>query len=387
MEARQTTPPVASANEASGTGQSPQVRCSRWERAISPLLTLTKKGLRAVQRARWHLFVRPRERTIARVKAQKERQRLSGLSYKEAPRTSVIIQSFNQVRNIAFLESRLRATCMDELIVCEDGSLDGSLEEWLKWLKQPNDFLLRSNDLHEIRTYSRAIDFARGEIICLMQDDDRPPKDGRWLAEALQLFEHYPRLAILGGWIGFMNYFAEEYNAPWLRPNRGLIPFEDPHTSRAFMFVENVNIGPYLFRKDAYLELGGFDPTFSKPGSPGICFESELCYRAWKRGYQVGLIDLPAKARPDGSGYILPGGTVLWAQEERCHNEQLNKQRIAQLHGEHLPAVQIKVRQANEVLRPASTVQVQTKDSGTGESTSTLPHVLPNSELDRPVTD
>jgi glycosyltransferase involved in cell wall biosynthesis len=145
-----------------------------------------------------------------RGKAQKQKRKRAGIRYNETPRVSVIIQSFNRVRNVAFLEAHLRATCMDELIVCEDGSIDGSVDEWLRRLTHPNDFLLRSNDLHEIRRYSRAIDLARGDIICLMQDDDRPPKDGGWLAEALQLFGHYPRLAILGGWMGFKNYFAEE---------------------------------------------------------------------------------------------------------------------------------------------------------------------------------
>jgi len=219
---------------------------------------------------------------------------------------------------------------MEELIVCEDGSLDGSLEAWVPRLTRPNDFLLRSNDLHEIRAYSRAIDFARGEIICLMQDDDRPPQSGRWLADALRLFEYYPRLAVLGGWMDFMNYFAEEYNSPWLPPSQTQIPFDDPNTGRMFVFVENVNIGPYLFRKRCYLDLGAFDLAFSKPGSPGICFESELCYRAWQCGYQVALTDLPVKAPVDG-GYLVPGGTTLWGKEERDRNDKVNKERIVQL--------------------------------------------------------
>jgi hypothetical protein len=303
-----------------------------------------------VNRARWKLFTQPREQTIARIKAHKQEQRRSGFIYNETPRVSVIVQSFNQVRNIAYLEDRLRTTCMEELIVCEDGSLDCSLETWVHRLTRPNDFLLRSNDLHEIRTYTRAIDFARGEIVCLMQDDDRPPKDGRWLADALRLFECYPHLAILGGWMGFMNFFADEYNSPWLLPDRSRIAFEDPSTGRPFMFVENVNIGPYLLRRSSYLELGGFDLAFSKPGSPGICFESELCYRAWLRGYQVALTDLPVKAPVAGS-YILPGGTMLWGKEERDQNDRLNKERIAQLYGNHLPAIQTQVRRANEALR------------------------------------
>jgi Glycosyl transferase family 2 len=318
-------------------------------RAVGSIYLLLVRARQAVRRTRWRAFTQPRQRTVARVKALKQKQHCTGLVYKEAPRVSVVIQSFNQVRNVGFLERRLRATCMDELIVCEDGSLDGSLDAWVRRLTRPNDFLLRSNDLHEIRTYSRAIGHARGEFICLMQDDDLPPKDSRWLAGALQLFEYYPRLAILGGWMGFMDYFAKEYNSPWLLPDRSQIPYEDPHTGRQFMFVENVNIGPYLLRKHAYLDLGGFDLTFSEPGSPGICFESELCYRAWQRGYQVALSPLPVKA-PVDDGYLLPGGTMLWAKEERDRNDKLNKKRIIALHNLYLPAIQAQVRQANETL-------------------------------------
>jgi hypothetical protein len=320
-----------------------------WRRAADSFFSLLERARQAVRRTQWRIFIQPRKRTVARVKARKQEQHLSGFIYNEAPLVSVIIQSFNQVKNVGFLESCLRATCMDELIVCEDGSLDGSLEAWISRLTRPNDFLLRSNDLHEIRTYSRAIDHARGEFICLMQDDDRPPREGTWLKDALQLFKYYPRLAVLGGWMGFMDYFSEVYNSPWLLPDQSTIPYRDPHTDRRFMFVENVNIGPYLLRRCAYLDLGGFDLSFSKPGSPGICFESGLCYRAWQRGYQVALTALPVKA-PVDRGYLLPGGTMLWAKEERDRNDVLNKRRIIALHDSHLPAIQAEVRRANQAL-------------------------------------
>jgi len=208
---------------------------------------------------------------------------------------TVIVQSFNQERNIPVLESRLRRTCADELVVCEDGLIDGSHEEWLRRLVHPNDFLLHSNDIHEIRSYGRAIAYARGEIVCLMQDDDRPPKDGTWLRRAVEVFDNYPELAVLGGWCGFDEYFAVEYNAPWLPSWAGTIPWADPHSGLPLMFVENVNIGPYLVRKHIYDELGGFDLRFSPPGEPGITFEAEFCYRAWRHGYQVALTDIPVE--------------------------------------------------------------------------------------------
>jgi glycosyltransferase involved in cell wall biosynthesis len=299
---------------------------------------------------RWKLFLRPRAATIEDIKSYKERQRLAGHAYLDHPTVSVIIQSFNQVRNVAALERRLRLTCADELIVCEDGSIDGSHDAWLRRLVYPNDFLIHSNDVHEIRSYARAIAFARGDIVCLMQDDDRPPRDGTWLAKAVRLFEHYPRLAVLGGWCGFDDYFAIEYNAPWLPSGAGRIPSVDPHTGVPLVFVENVNIGPYLLRKRVFDQIGGFDLSFSRPGEPGITFEAEFCYRAWRNGHQVALTDIPVKLRSDEEAYILPGGTSLWGHEARIRNERANKQRIRELYEAELPLIRAAVRTANRGL-------------------------------------
>lgn len=243
---------------------------------------------------------------------------------------------------------------MQELIVCEDGSLDGSHEAWLRLLVKPNDFLLHSNDLHEIRTYNRAIKVAHGTVVCLMQDDDRPPRDGAWLDLALDLFDRNPRLAVLGGWCGFDQYFDIEYNAPWLPAGENVIPFLDPSTRRPLIFVENVNIGPYFVRKQVFEELGGFDLRFSGVGEPGITFESEFCYRAWSAGHQVALTNIPVKQQASKVGYILPGGTTMWANEARVRNERANKELIKSLYDADLPAIQRAVRRANQGLLAAS---------------------------------
>jgi glycosyltransferase involved in cell wall biosynthesis len=303
---------------------------------------------------RWKVFVRPKATTIRRIKERKGAQRRTGLAYADDPRVSVIVQSFNQVRNVPALESGLRRTNADELIVCEDGSIDGSDEAWRRRLVRPNDFLLHSNDIHEIRAYDRAISFARGEFICLMQDDDRPPHDGSWLARAIALFENHPGLAVLGCWCGFNDWFDYAYNAPWLPAGDGKIPYADPRSGTPMMFVENVNIGPYLLRRSVYHELGGFDHEFSPPGQPGITFESEFCYRAWVRGYQVALIDVPVKLETGEEAYILPGGTSLWGMADRVRNEVANKQRIEDLYADGFAEVQEAVNKANRGLVEAS---------------------------------
>lgn len=318
----------------------------------SAITELSAAFAAAVRRLRWAMLIKPRAATVEKINARKDDRLKSGAWYIEKPRCSVIVQSFNQVRNVAHLEARLRATSVDELIVCEDGSLDGSHEAWLRLLVNPNDFLVHSNDIHEIRAYNRAIAYAKGEIVCLMQDDDRPPADGRWLAEALDLFDRYPNLAVLGGWCGFDQYFEVEYNAPWLPAGVNPIPFVDPPTRRPMAFVENVNIGPYLVRKSAFDEVGGFDLRFSAAGEPGITFESEFCYRVWYSGYQMAVTDIPVKQQAGTVSYILPGGTTIWGNEARMRNELANKQLITDLYDDKLTAIQTNIRAANSMLTP-----------------------------------
>jgi glycosyltransferase involved in cell wall biosynthesis len=319
---------------------------------VSLAIARAARSTRArLRRARWAATLRPRTSTIEQIKERKAERAAAHSPYVEHPDVSIVVQSFNQARNVATLERRLRATCADELIVCEDGSLDGSHEQWLHRLARPNDFLLHSNDIHEIRSYNRAIGYSRGKVVCLMQDDDRPPPDGRWLADALDLFAAYPALAVLGGWCGFDDWFATEFNASWLPPGQGVIPYIDPGTGRPMTFVENVNIGPYLLRRDVFDELGGFDVRFSAPGEPGITFEAEYCYRAWQRGYQVALTDIPVKLESGEQGYILPGGTTLWANDARERNERFNKELIETLYESALPSIQQAVREANHQLR------------------------------------
>ncbi len=150
---------------------------------------------------------------IERVKAAKARRRSSSVQYRHQSRIAFVLHSFNRVSNVNQLFARLRRLGNHELIVCEDGSLDGSHEKWMSHLHRPNDFLIHSNDLHEIRILDRAIRFARAEIICLVQDDDRIPRETGWLNSALKRFNTYPNLAIIGGFIGFRSFHPDPERA------------------------------------------------------------------------------------------------------------------------------------------------------------------------------
>src|SRR5687767_3291622 len=180
---------------------------------------------------------------IERVKADKRRRRSSAVKYQDRPELAFIVQSFNRVSNIDQLIDGLRDMGDHELIVCEDGSLDGSRERWMSHLDRPNDFLIHSNDLHEIRILDRAIRFARADIICLVQDDDLIPSETSWLEAALTQFNTYPHLAIIGGFMGFQSFHPDLKS---VKPIWGPAPFQ---------FLHHVNIGPYFIRQQHYEAL------------------------------------------------------------------------------------------------------------------------------------
>lgn len=270
---------------------------------------------------------------VERVRGYKATRRALGFAYVEQPRLSFIVHSFNRISNIDQIADGLRASGSHELIVCDDGSVDGSRERWLQHLDRPNDFLIQSNDLHEIRVTDRAIGWARGEIACLIQDDDVIPDEPTWVESALSHFAADPSLAILGGFMGFQSFDPDPDVA---------LPFWGPDE---FRYVHHVNIGPYFVRRRIYEALGGWDYAFSAPGDPGICFESEFCLRAWIEGYRVGYSFVPLKG-PAGH-YAMDGGTMIFAVADRERNRLTNSWRIFERYKSHSAKIDALVEQAN----------------------------------------
>lgn len=274
-----------------------------------------------------NLFI-PERRLIANVKKRKLER--SGLPYKytDNPSLSILLQSFNHRRNISSIVKRLRLTLAEEIIICEDGSVDGSENEWRKYLTRPNDFLIQSNDLHEIRAYNRAANFAAGEFICVMQDDDIPPNDPSWASDAVALFRKHPRLAVVGCWHGWaVDYDDTEYPVmarfgapPFPDTPFPEIPFWDDGIGKPYMFVESVGIGPMFFRRSVFRELGEFDLRFSGVGEAGIWLDYDFCIRAWLAGYQVGVYSSGEFERNVGGQ-----GTMIYSSDSRSANYLKNR--------------------------------------------------------------
>ncbi|MCL1467698.1 glycosyltransferase family 2 protein [Argonema galeatum] len=227
-------------------------------------------------------------------------------TYHENPNITLIIQFFNKRQNITQIMESVRRTSAEEIIIIDDGSADGSYEDWLKYLTRPNDFLLRCNDIFEIRTYDRAINMARGEYICLLQDDDIPPPNNTWIEEAIKLFETFPNLLILGGRQGLelltpdpieLNGDPKYQKIGNLAGSPGIAKYRvydrplytEPKSGIPFMFTMVVNRAPTILRREAFLKIGGINQEYA----PFQCDDVDACLRAWLAGYQVGLYTCP----------------------------------------------------------------------------------------------
>ena len=223
--------------------------------------------------------------------------------YRTDTNVSFIIQTFNAKARVNLIYERLVQYQNCEIIFIDDGSVDGTLNELAGLLKRKNDFILRSNDIYEVRTYSKAIRMSNSPIICLLQDDDLPPEANDWIPRALQLFERWDNLMILGGrdGINLMEPEKEEEgkNKFKFKNNIASFPGEfryrllsqptafDPKVDQKFMFCMACNRAPTFIRKAPFLTMGGIDQNFA----PYQCDDVDYCIRAWKNGYKVGLYE------------------------------------------------------------------------------------------------
>jgi glycosyltransferase involved in cell wall biosynthesis len=201
--------------------------------------------------------------------------------YVDKVTATLVLQFFNKKENIGDLVQTLRAAPAQEVIVCDDGSIDGSFGEWLKILDGPNDFLLRANDIFEVRTYDRCIRMARGEFVVLLQDDDvAADVSGAWLTKAINIMRQDPAIVIIGGRTGLDLRAVGGSGFETYDSKRPM----GPH---GYRYVAAVNRAPWIVRAEGFRSLGGIDQSFA----PFQHDDLEICLRAWQAGLRVAHYD------------------------------------------------------------------------------------------------
>ena len=227
--------------------------------------------------------------------------------YNNSPLISFIIQSHNKSLEVKHIASKLRKRPDSEIIVIDDGSDIKHINTISKYLKNANEFVIRSNDLYENVMYDKSIRFANGKYIALLQDDD-DFDNLLWVDNAINYFSQHTDMVILGGNEGLDFDIISEDSAASTHYKENV--------DCDFSFVHSVNRAPMWLNKKLFNEkLMHFDFNFA----PFQYDDCELCLRAWINGLKVGRYNAGFKS-------LSAGGMRIWnsafTQEQNIRNQK-----------------------------------------------------------------
>ena len=249
--------------------------------------------------------------------------------YRNEPAVSFIIQSHNKSLQICHILPKLRQFKDAEIIVIDDGSSMEHTKRLTEALTGANEFMLRANDLFENVTYDKAIRLANGKYLALMQDDD-DFEDVSWVTEAIELFNKYPKMVILGGkWALDVKFHPEHEKGCGTKREMG---------DAKFRFVDAVNRAPMWIRKDLYEQhLHHIDFHFA----PFQYDDDEICLRSWLLGLQVGWYDAKFHS-------LTAGGMRLWNSEFTKEQMERNGHLLYQMYADKMEEIAKKVEESNQ---------------------------------------
>lgn len=194
------------------------------------------------------------------------------------PSVSAVVLSYNRRRSLTRTLERLAELPVDEVLVADNASSDGTLE----MLRERDDIRLVDNGANlGASGRNEAVRRATGDLVVSL-DDDSCPLPGA-IEEMVAAFEHNPRLGALGGFVrdvdneGDVVISTEVGTFDWfLRCGRKGAP--PPDGFETFFFPE----GACMVRRDAFLEVGGFYPPYFFETS-----EIDLTARLVAAGWEV----------------------------------------------------------------------------------------------------
>lgn len=173
---------------------------------------------------------------------------------------SVVIPLYNKEHNLReTVQSVLSQTYKDfKLIVVNDGSSDNSLGV-LSEFKDSRILIFDQENRGVSAARNKGINESKTEYIALLDADD--VWDSGYLADMMGFIQDYPEAALFGCGYSFQNINSKVVNTDLGLPvdHRGYIDY--------FYYAKDNTLftsSSVIFRKDAFLEIGGFDETLSR---------------------------------------------------------------------------------------------------------------------------
>ena len=187
------------------------------------------------------------------------------LTEKSAPRVSIVIPVYNREKYLGIaVDSVLRQTYQDwELIISDDGSIDGTLDIARQFaLEDDRIRVLTAEHKGEAYTLIAGFEAAQGEFVCQLDSDDllEPPA----LELTVKALDEHPDWGMVYTDYRDIDEQGQLGRVGW----RCSIPYSSQAILTAFMTFHF-----RLIRKSIYQQVGGHDPSFD------MIEDYELCLR------------------------------------------------------------------------------------------------------------
>ena len=172
-----------------------------------------------------------------------------------------------------------------EVILVDNGSSDGSVS-WVRNHLPRIRILELDSNLGFGEGNNQGVSLARHEIVVLLNNDMVVEED--FLQPLLKPFSDEQVFAVSSQIHFPPEKRREETGNTQARMHRGFLhlshePLRKSHRTRKTLPVFWAGGGSSAFRRSRFLELGGFAPIFS----PAYLEDTDLSYRAWRRGWTV----------------------------------------------------------------------------------------------------
>lgn len=217
---------------------------------------------------------------------------------------SVCIPTFNRINLLPYaLESVLQQTYQDfELIVCDDGSKDGTPELMSRYTDNRIKYIRHPQNIGKSNNMRSGFDAATGEYFIKFDDDDRLTPE--FLARTATILDKNPNVDFVGTdhWIIDINNThdeakTQENSRRWGRANlsEGVVD----NLVEVVFVQQSFQIGATLFRRSALQELGFMQPNWQN------CEDNDLFVRlalAGKKGYYLPELLMEYRFHPEQQG-------------------------------------------------------------------------------------
>lgn len=205
------------------------------------------------------------------------------------PKISVCIPTFNRVNLVPFaIESVLQQTYQDfELIICDDGSQDGTPELISQYTDSRIKYIRHPQNIGKSNNMRSGFDAATGEYFMKFDDDDRLTPD--FLTRTAAILDKDSSIDFVGTdhWVIDINNIrdkakTQENSRRWGRANlqAGVVD----NLLEVVFVNQSFQIGATLFRRSTLQELEFMQPNWQN------CEDNDLFVRlalAGKKGYYL----------------------------------------------------------------------------------------------------